>query len=81
MLGVLVVLLYLYLSAGVSVFHTWRDAKADSAQVLSLERQNKALESQRNWLASKASIEPQARRIGLAHPGEQTYVVKGLPSN
>lgn len=81
MLGVLVVLLSLYVRAGISVFGAWRQAKSDSAQVRSLERQHSELLAERNSSKGKASIEVQARLLGWAHPGEQVYVVKGLPSN
>jgi hypothetical protein len=81
MLGVLVALLSLYLSAGISVFEAWRQAKRDSAQVGSLERQHHELLAQRNALQRKANVEVQARLLGWAHPGEQVYVVKGLPPN
>ena len=41
MLGVMVALVYLYLSAGRhAVLSTWGEAKRDSAQVQTLERQN-----------------------------------------
>jgi type II secretory pathway pseudopilin PulG len=81
MLCVLVVLAYLSLSAGVSVFKAWREAKQDSANVLYLEHQNKALETQRNMLSTRSSLEGRARQLDWAHPGEQPYVVKGLPPN
>ena len=43
MLCLLVALLYLYLSAGVHMFSTWREAHRDSAAVVALEREHAAL--------------------------------------
>ncbi|HWX45462.1 MAG TPA: hypothetical protein VNY52_09090 [Solirubrobacteraceae bacterium] len=81
LLCVLGALLYLYLSAGVSVLSTWKEAKSDSAQVLALERQHSALEAQHNALISPGTIVKEARRLGMMRPGEQTYVITGLPPN
>src|SRR5438105_14466190 len=43
MLCLLVALLYLYLSAGVRMFSTWREAHRNSAAVVSLQREHDAL--------------------------------------
>jgi cell division protein FtsB len=81
MLCVLGALLYLYLSAGISLFSTWKEARGDSAQVTALERQHIALEAQRAALRSPGTLVEEARRLGMMRPGEQTYVIHGLPSN
>ena len=71
MLCVLGALLYLYLSAGVSLVSTWKEARGDSA-------------SWRCWSASTprwrparlphqpGDALPEARRLGMIRPGEQT---------
>jgi Septum formation initiator len=81
MLCVGVALVYLYISAGVSFFSTWREAKHDSAQVLTLERQNRQLKAQHRSLATPTTLWSEARTLGMAKPGELTYIVKGLPEN
>lgn len=81
MLGVMVVIVYLYISAGVHFYSTWRESKHDSAQVLALERQNRLLRRQRTALASPGTLQAQARRLDMVRQGEQAYVVSGLPSN
>ena len=81
MLCVLAALLYLYLSAGISLLSTWKEAGADSAQLAGLERQHAALESRHASLAAPATLVREARRLGMIRPGEQTYVITGLPSN
>jgi cell division protein FtsB len=81
MLCVLCAILYLYVSAGLSLLSSWRESKRDTAQVVALERQNRLLERQRATLASPATLQTEARRLGMIRPGEQAYVVSGLPPN
>jgi cell division protein FtsB len=81
MLGVVVVIAYLYLSAGVRLFSAWGESKRDSAQVRVLERQDKLLQQQHAVLASPGTVQTEARRLGMIHPGEQAYIVSGLPPN
>jgi cell division protein FtsB len=81
MLCVLVALAYLYLSAGIRVLSSWRESKRDSAQVSLLERQNQALREEHTTLANPSTVQEEARRFGMIHPGEQVYSVSGLPAN
>ncbi len=81
MLCVLGALLYLYASAGVSVLSAWKEARSDSAQVAALERQHAALEAQRAALSAPGTLVKEARHLGMMRPGEQTYVITGLPAN
>ncbi len=81
MLCVLVALLYLYLSAGVSLLSTWKEAGGASAQLGALERQHALLEGQHASLTSPGTLVEEARRLGMMRPGEQTYMITGLPSN
>ena len=81
MLAVLCAILYLYANAGLSLWSSWRESKRDHAQVVALERQNRALERQRAALSGPGTLQAEARRLGMIKPGEQTYVVSGLPSN
>lgn len=81
MLGVMVAIVYLYLSAGVRLFSAWGESKRDSAQVRVLEAQNETLQQQHALLASPGTVQAEARRLGMIHPGEQPYVVSGLPAN
>jgi cell division protein FtsB len=81
MLCVMVAIVYLYLSAGLRLFSAWGESKRDSAQAYVLERQNRALRQQHATLASSGTVQTEARRLGMIHPGEQAYVVNGLPAN
>jgi cell division protein FtsB len=81
MLGVMVAVFYLYLSAGIRLFSAWGESKRDNAQVRVLESQNHALAHQRALLASPGTVQAEARRLGMIRRGEQAYIVSGLPPN
>jgi cell division protein FtsB len=81
MLGVMVALVYLYLSAGTRLLSSWGESKRDTAQVRVLERQNHTLRRQHSTLASPTTVQEEARRLGMIRPGEQAYIVSGLPAN
>jgi cell division protein FtsB len=81
MLGVMVAIVYLYLSAGLRLFSAWGESKRESAQVRVLERQNRTLRQQHGALASPGTVQAEARRLGMIRTGEQAYIVSGLPAN
>jgi hypothetical protein len=81
MLGVMVAILYFYLSAGMRLFSAWGESKRDSAQVRVLERHEMALKQQHALLANPSTVQSEARRLGMVRPDEQTYAVSGLPPN
>ena len=81
LLCVLGTLLYLYASAGVTLLSTLGEAHSDSAQVQALERQRLRLEAQHAALTSPGTLIEEARRLGLVRPGEQPFVISGLPGN
>jgi cell division protein FtsB len=81
LLTVLVAIVYLYLSAGVRMFSTYREVRADRASVATLAREHAALERRHRELSEQATVEAEARRLGMARRGEQQYVVNGLPAN
>jgi hypothetical protein len=81
MLCVLGALLYLYLSAGVHMFSTWRQSSHDKAAVVKLEREHTLLVRQRATLTKQSTLEGEARQLGMMKKGEQPYVMSGLPAN
>ncbi len=81
MLFVLAALLYLYLSAGIHMFSTWGQARRDSASVVAMEREHRALMRQHEALGRQGTVEAEARRLGMKKTGERQYVVTGLPGN
>jgi hypothetical protein len=81
MMFVLAALFYLYLSAGIHMLSTWRQARSDSAAVVRMERENKLLVRQHETLGRRGTLEAEARRLGMMKQGEQPYIVSGLPNN
>jgi len=81
MLCVLCALLYLYISAGVSLLASWRESGRTKASVAVMEREYRALQAHRVALESPAWLEMQARQLGMMFPGERQYLVRGLPGN
>jgi len=81
LLAVLVALVYLYISAGVRMFSTWRQSRHDNASVAGLTSEHARLARQHEQLSGQAALEAQARKLGMMRRNEQPYVVSGLPDN
>jgi hypothetical protein len=81
MLCVLVALVYLYLGAGIHMLSTWRQSHRDSAAVVTMEHEHRLLVRQHDKLTRQATLEAEARQLGMMKRGEQPYVVSGLPNN
>ena len=81
LLCVLAALLYLYLSAGIHMLSKWAQAGHDSAAVTALKHEHALLLRQHEALGKQATLEAQARQLGMIKPGEQPFIATGLPSN
>jgi cell division protein FtsB len=81
LLFVLGALLYLYLSAGIHVLSKWAQARHDSAAVGALKHEHTLLLRQHEALGKQATLEAQARQLGMIKAGEQPFIATGLPSN
>jgi cell division protein FtsB len=81
MLCVLGALLYLYLSAGLHMFASWRQSHHAKAAVATLKHEHAILLHQHEALSHQATLEGEARQLGMMKKGEQPYVISGLPSN
>jgi hypothetical protein len=81
MLCLLAALVYLYVSAGIRIYSTYREARGDSAQLAALEHEHVLLAHQHEALARLGTVEEEARRLGMMHAGEQPYIIPGLPNN
>ena len=81
MLCVMGALVYLYLSAGIHMFSTWRQSHRDSAAVVALEHEHAQLRRQHEQLSQPGTLEAAARQLGMMKKNEQTYVISGLPPN
>ena len=58
-----------------------RDAvAARQAQVAALAQRQASLERRLKYVESAAAVAREARRIGYVKPGEQLFIVKGIPA-
>ena len=81
MLLVLCALVYLYLSAGIHLFSTWRQERKDDAAVAALQREHRQLLREHEALRRQGTVEVQARALNMIGKGEQPYIVSGLPND
>ncbi len=56
-------------------------AKQTTGELQTLQRENKRLRAGAKQLNSLDTVELEARRAGMARPGERVYVIKGLPKD
>lgn len=81
MLFVLVALVYLYASAGLHMFSTWRQSRHVDATVAGMQREHRLLVRQHDALNAPGTLEAEARQLGMMRKGEQPYVISGLPGD
>jgi hypothetical protein len=81
MLGVLAVLAYLYLSAGIHLVSTYHQAHGARAKVAVMEREHTTLQRQREALSRPGAVEAQARKLGMRKQDELPFIVGNLPNN
>ena len=79
LLVVLAVVAGLYIQQGLTLLSTHSQAVGQLAIVHRLASENHALEQQQRSLKDPATIERDARALGMVRPGERPYVVTGLP--
>jgi cell division protein FtsB len=72
-------LVYLYIGPSIAYVETLRESKTRSAEVRTLETENRQLRKRRDALKDPRALEREARRLGMVKPGERAYVIKGLP--
>ncbi len=77
---VLAVVAYFYYRPLSSWMHTRDSLRQRQTQVAALEREKQALERAVTRATSLPALERRARRIGLVRPGEQLFIVKGIPA-
>jgi cell division protein FtsB len=79
-LGALLLLsVYLYYRPLASYFQTRDDLATQQATLTSLRTQKAQLQRALESATSVAAIQRAARRIGYVRPGEQLFIVKGIP--
>ncbi len=78
LLVVLAVVLGLYVKQALSYFSVRSQAEQQMAVALKLEHQNRALEREQRTLQSPATIQRDARALGMVRQGERPYVITGV---
>ena len=79
LLFVLAFVLYLYIGPTRSWIATYKEAGKRRAEVAQLKQVNKGLKARRDDLRNPATLEREARRLGMVKGGEKSYVVQDLP--
>jgi len=79
-LGAIVVAGLLYWKPLHSYFHTRDVLNRRQAEVTKLERRQQQLEARIETVDSGHVLVREARRLGLVKPGEQLYIVRGIPA-
>ena len=80
MVALVGVVSYLYYRPLASYYETRNDLVARNAEVESLRVARDSLELRLVNATSLQATQREARRIGYARPGEQLFVVKGIPA-
>jgi cell division protein FtsB len=79
LIAVLAFVVYLYIGPAATWVSTYQEAKRKRADVAALREQNRRLRERRRELRDPASLEREARRLGMVKAGEKSYVIEGLP--
>jgi hypothetical protein len=68
-----------YFNPVMNLFHTWHDARTGKQKLIELRHENATLKARAHALADPAVLVREARKQGMVRPGEQSYVIRGLP--
>ena len=75
---VLGLVLYLYIGPALTWVSAYKEAGRKRAEVAALKAENQRLLDRRKYLRDPASLEREARRLGLVKAGEKSYVVQDV---
>jgi cell division protein FtsB len=67
-----------YLNPMVSLLEAWQGSKSSEQQLAQLKQERVELRTELREASSPATLEREARRLGMVKPGEHAYVVKNL---
>ncbi|HEY1510333.1 MAG TPA: septum formation initiator family protein [Solirubrobacteraceae bacterium] len=81
LLVVLTVVAGLYAQHALAYLSARGQAHEQQAIVRSLQRQNAALAAEQRSLRNPATVQREARALGMVRLGEHPYVVTGLPKH
>jgi cell division protein FtsB len=78
---VLVAILLSYIGPATSYLQSWMLARQTRSEVTELRQDNAKLRARARLLQNPRQVELEARRLGMAKPGERVYVVRNLPKD
>jgi cell division protein FtsB len=81
LLAVLAMVLLSYLGPATRYVRSWQLARETHTEIHELRHNNARLRSESKRLQKPEQVELEARKLGMAKPGERVYVVRGLPPN
>jgi cell division protein FtsB len=81
LLLVLLAVLVSYLGPAADYLESWRLAKQTRTELQDLRVDNERLRERAKLLDNADAIELEARKIGMARPGERAFVVRNLPKD
>jgi cell division protein FtsB len=81
LLVVLAVVAGLYVQHALAYLSVRAQARQQQAIVRDLQRQNAALTAQQRSLKNPATVQREARALGMVRMGEHPYVITGLPNH
>jgi cell division protein FtsB len=81
LLVVLVVVAGLYVQQALAYLSVRGQAGQQQSIVRGLQRQNAALSRQQSSLRNPATVQREARALGMVRVGERPYVITGLPKH
>ena len=79
LIAVFAFVMYLYIGPAATWVSTYHEAKKKRAEVAALKVENQRLRERRKELKDPASLEREARRLGMVKAGEKSYVITDLP--
>jgi cell division protein FtsB len=80
LLVVLVVVAGLYVQHALTYLSVRSQSRQQQAIVRDLERENASLAAQERSLKNPATVQREARALGMVRMGEHPYVITGLPN-
>ena len=70
-----------YLGPATRYVRSWQLKRETRTEIHQLREDNARLRQESKRLQNPQQVEIEARRLGMARPGERTFVIKGLPPN
>jgi cell division protein FtsB len=79
LLFALLLVLLSYVGPATNYWEAWHLNRETRSEVRTLREDNAQLRERARELQNPQRVELEARRLGMARPGERVYVVRGLP--